>query len=583
MAKKKRARKRATPDKMRLRVRRVIELVAGGAAGSVAEAARSVKLRAEAVYHYRERHPELWQQEVDRYVTAHGLLTAEIHAALEIGTRPRSRSGEPSPMMQERLRDAAALVAGGATIREAAASLGLGIIGLRGPKRRFPDFWQQALDRARAERDRQEVFPPAPEPPRIPPPDVAKSIRRVVSLSAAGYTLEEVAGQLELKPGTLDAWEETWHRFWHDTLDRAMTTAVEIVRRQAGTVAVLDDPDTYLRQALAADTWIRRRGEELLPDGGEITLSQFYRDVFKVRRLGTAAESSVRAYDSVVRKWALLTGDPPLAEITNDTMALFRDAVARTKGKDGATPVSPNTVRSVLRHVQGILDLAGPASRHNREGAGIIQHFPYAKPPRARWSPPRFVPPEHFAAVYQAANTMTRPEGLGFPAAAWWRAILVVAWNLQLRRGTLLRIPMVALDWQRRVVRLKAEILKSGRGELRALSEIVIDHLAPIRSDRPLLFPWPYAVKTLSREFHRLQERAGIPQAERFGFRDVRRTAATTIWQVNPDAARLALGHRAMDTTATYYVNHEHVVKPALAGLPQPWGDGDNGAKKPAE
>jgi len=245
-------------------------------------------------------------------------------------------------------------------------------------------------------------------------------------------------------------------------------------------------------------------------------------------------------------------------------MALFRDAVARTKGKDGVSPLSPNTVRSMLRHIQGVIDLAAPPGRHNRDGAGLIDHYPYARPPRARWTPPRFVPPEHFAACYQAAGSMTRPRGQGFSAGDWWRALLVFVWNTQLRRSTLLRLPMHAVDWDRRTLRVDPHVLKSGRGELRYLADVVLNHLEPIRGKRELLFPWPHTEQTLYRDFHRLQERAGMAPAERFGLHDIRRSAARVLWQTDPEAARLALGHTSLDVTANYYVAHEQIAKPAL-------------------
>jgi len=81
-----------------------------------------------------------------------------------------------------------------------------------------------------------------------------------------------------------------------------------------------------------------------------------------------------------------------------------------------------------------------------------------------------------------------------------------------------------------------------------------------------------------------LQDEACIAESDHFGLHDIRRSAARVLWQTDPEAARLALGHTSLDVTASYYVAHETIAKPALANMPQPWGGGadDNEEEKPA-
>jgi len=185
------------------------------------------------------------------------------------GGRPAQKQARRT--VRERFRDAATLVANrGLSIAEASAQLGLGRSAVHCAIRRFPTFWQQELERARSERDREPPAKAPPPPPREPAPDVQQSIRRVVTLLAAGLTHNEAADQLGIRPGTIDSWQEVWREFWRRELNRAMETAVEIVRRQMGTTAVLDDPDTFLRQALVAESWVRGRGEELTPTLGRL-------------------------------------------------------------------------------------------------------------------------------------------------------------------------------------------------------------------------------------------------------------------------------------------------------------------------
>ena len=83
-----------------------------------------------------------------------------------------------------------------------------------------------------------------------------------------------------------------------------------------------------------------------------------------------------------LKRWRLLTGDPPLAQITNSVLARFRDVLSKSRGLQSHKKMSPNTIRSKMVTIQTLLDKAGPPRPRNRDAAGLLERVPYAKPPR---------------------------------------------------------------------------------------------------------------------------------------------------------------------------------------------------------
>ena len=73
-----------------------------------------------------------------------------------------------------------------------------------------------------------------------------------------------------------------------------------------------------------------------------------------------------------------------------------------------------------------------------------------------------------------------------------------------------------------------------------ALNPAVVTHIHPLKTFRPLVFPWEHDRKSLDKEFHRIQGAAGINLPRRddgkhdctdtchvYGFHDLRRAFAT--------------------------------------------------------
>lgn len=170
---------------------------------------------------------------------------------------------------------------------------------------------------------------------------------------------------------------------------------------------------------------------------------------------------------------------------------------------------------------------------------------------------------------------MVIPEIAGVESPDWWRALLVVAYNTGLRRRSLFELRIADVDWRFHRVDLPPCRMKSRRAQTVHLNPTAMVHLERFKTDRVLVFPWPYNLRHFHTTFHRLQWDAGLPRKSHFGLSNLRKTCATTLWAQSPEAAQLVLGHVSIGTTQTHYVQGTDIAARALDGLPQPQAFGE--------
>ena len=92
--------------------------------------------------------------------------------------------------------------------------------------------------------------------------------------------------------------------------------------------------------------------------------------------------------------------------------------VRRTeKGRKEDAKVSPASVNKELRHLKAVLRVA-----HDWGYLSVVPKFRMLKEPGKL---PRYITPEHFAALYNACRSATLPADLPYPASDWWQALLV--------------------------------------------------------------------------------------------------------------------------------------------------------------
>jgi len=399
-----------------------------------------------------------------------------------------------------------------------------------------------------------------------------KRLIRGAQLLAQGKTVRETAESLGVSTQQFSDFRREHPEVWALCQDEAMKLTREIIRANAGTDRVFEDPQTWLRMAARADKWATDRGEDLFEQvNGEMTLVQFYRDWYLTECMAPdSTDDYKQRFEQALRRWGWVTGDPPLEKITNETLQKYRDFLMRCRGLEPGSKLTPRSVRNALQYVLQVLRKAGPQGYRNDDAAGLLPRVPWVKMPRQQIKPPKIVSPEELSVVYQAADMMVMPQIAGVETGAWWRALLVVAYNTGLRRRTLFELEWRHLDAQTGRLHLPPERLKSRRGQLVYLNGPAMRHLESIRTDRDFIFEWPYTLDHFHEVFHRLQYDAGLPRAAHFGLHNIRKTTATALWQIAPQAAQLALGHAMDDVTRRHYVQGEAIVSAALDKLPQP-------------
>jgi integrase len=281
----------------------------------------------------------------------------------------------------------------------------------------------------------------------------------------------------------------------------------------------------------------------------------------------------------------------PLTYLTAERIRAF---VVERKKDRGAKPgdvVSPATVNRDLRHIRSVLNVAvewgyltaSPGIRFEREPRKL----------------PRYVTPEHFAAMYDSCDAAKLPEGLHVAAAAWWRAILVFLQMTGWRIGEILSLEWSDVNLDAGTAITRAAVNKGKRDSVVGLHPVVVDHLRPLKAFHSKVFPWELERGPLYREFASIQAAAGIDlpcsisrmtaadirgrqrqetrdghactaACHRYGFHDLRRAFATmNAANMSREALQALMRHQSSLTTERY-INFARQMKPAVANLHVP-------------
>jgi len=332
-----------------------------------------------------------------------------------------------------------------------------------------------------------------------------------------------------------------------------------------------------------------------------LRLREFFDRVFAPQFLVGAAPATLRGYRETLAHWRRCTKDPPLAEITGETLSLLkarlqdpanfpppRDDRPRTlqlelfpirpqrprrRGRP-PKPLSRASTNKHLRHIGAILAKAGPPGPHNRDALGVLPTVPWTKPVREYRRLPRAVSDEPLAAVYRACAYARYPR-LEEPVGPqyrehWWKALITTALLVGFRRGALLDLQWPDVDLPSKKIRLPAEADKCRSERLKPITSLVVAHLVRIRTPGPLVFPWPQSQSTFYRQWHRLQDAAGIAPEQHFGLHDLKRACGTRLATVaSPWAVQHQLDHRSIHT-ARHYINPIEELQRAVERMPVP-------------
>jgi integrase len=397
-------------------------------------------------------------------------------------------------------------------------------------------------------------------------------IAKAADLIARGLSRAAAAARIGTSPEAIWDFQRRHAAIWNEALEQSMVILRDEIRSISGTRRVFEDPAALARAARAVESWCRDRGGALIDwREGALTLRSFFEAHHLPICLAGAAQAYVEMFRSCLRLWAVVVGDPPLDHITREHLALFRDFLSACDNQDGSGRASPTTVRNKLRQIRTLLERAGPPGYRNPDAFGFIEKVPRLRLPAALERDPEVVSVEVLDAIYVAAEQMERPRLSFASPAEFWRAFLVLIFNTGVRRGTLLKLRVGDVDVEAARLAVSADRMKARRAHAMPLNETALRHLGPLlgRDAGEILFPGG-CVETICNWFGKLQALAGIAEADRFGLHALRRTNATILWEAEPAAAALMLGHANGRTTAKHYVNKKGILARAVERMPQP-------------
>lgn len=194
---------------------------------------------------------------------------------------------------------------------------------------------------------------------------------------------------------------------------------------------------------------------------------------------------------------------------------------------------------------------------------------------------PRYVTPEHFAAIYKACDVARMPRGLPYEPADWWRGLLIFCYMTGWRISEPLALRREDVDLKAGHAITRAEDNKGNRDDQIPLHPIILDHLERLAGFSPKIFPWNHHRRSLWEQFQKIQEAAGVhlPCAKShehndrchvYGFHDLRRAFATlNAKMMTVDALQALMRHKSYTTTQRY-INFADEVTKAVENLHVP-------------
>lgn len=301
-----------------------------------------------------------------------------------------------------------------------------------------------------------------------------------------------------------------------------------------------------------------------------VTLCEFFEEYYWPTCCVGCADATRREYETALKHWRQITGDPPLAQISNKTVAAFYEELLRRPGRLGKT-MSPNTVRKYARHVQPILDTAGPPSAKRRDGHGLISVVPFARPPRVLHTTKRRLTLDEIDAMCRVCDIATLPDAgrSGLEPHIWWQTFLVTAYNTGLRRGAILGIEMANIAWRERYIRIVPTTNRNRREQIVPINDVLLAYLLRASGKRRQLLAWHHAPSAFTKQWHKIRKAADVEYLPFNCAHSERRTHGTELARKSLAAAQLSLGHASTNTTCRHYLGQE-LVASAVAELPQP-------------
>lgn len=295
---------------------------------------------------------------------------------------------------------------------------------------------------------------------------------------------------------------------------------------------------------------------------GRKTWAEFRKE-YEAKVLDGARPRTRQVFKTALGNFERIAKPAKMVGITTQTIAGFVAVRRKERGVKKESVASPATINRDLRHIRAALKKA--------HKWGYLVKLPdvadcfLREPGRL----PTYIDPDHFALIYRACDRAKLPHGLPYPAATWWRGLLVYAYLTGWRIGSILALKRADVDLTEGRALSRAEDNKGKRDLFIPLHPLVVEHLQAIPSFEPHVFPWLHGRRQVFEEFNRIQAAAGVkPEGKsNYGFHDLRRAFATlNADKLTPDALQALMQHRDYQTTQRY-INLARQLNPAVQSL----------------
>lgn len=295
-----------------------------------------------------------------------------------------------------------------------------------------------------------------------------------------------------------------------------------------------------------------------------------------IRPLGLDPKT-IKLYREALAHWERITGDPPLAEITDYTTSKYATELLELPGRKGPT-LAIGTVRKHCSRIDKLLGFCGPKLRtkKGRRNLGLLELPPVCDSPHADHQPPAgdFTLEEVMALCDACEFAQESGCILEISPPRFWRTLIIVGFYSGLRISELMGLEYN--DLQGAAITVWAKTSKGRKGKRQPLHPDALAAIEAIRTPREKIFPWrgwPKTKRWVHTLFKRIVIKAGIPPHRQFGFHGLRKAHATIIadQEQSSGVAQISLGHAHGSTTTTHYVAgrvQDRILASAINRLP---------------
>lgn len=312
-------------------------------------------------------------------------------------------------------------------------------------------------------------------------------------------------------------------------------------------------------------------------------LRQLFVDYIVPIHLPESPANTLKEYFATLSKWEKAT-DATIGELDGNDFVIgtFRRWLVDFRLPNG-DPLADRTRAKHLGNLQFIISRAGPQWDRSIPTLNLIQPPAIPKPRVEVGDVEDCWTLTEIAMLLEACEFATTPRSLGLSACAWWRCLVLFAYNTGLRIGTLRKLRW---DWEDRDelglwLKIPAHAMKMKRGfkcHVNAHAEAILQRLRSLPGE--LIFPWPYSDGYLQKRRVRLLERSQIPTQRHFGFHALRKACATELGMISSVAAEMQMAHAGKNVTRDSYT-HRRLLVEKHKQLPRPPWHGDiNGRQR---